>query len=134
MLHRLNIPSDPSRINEVADFLESRALALGLKESAVADLVIAGSEAVNNAILHGNQQRTDQSVEIILRKEGEHFLVLEVEDEGHSFSLDSLPDPTSSEHLMDEGGRGWLIIRHLMDDVEVLQSDRGTRVVMKKRR
>ncbi len=133
MAHCMYIASDPACIHEVADFLEKHALAFGLDESAAGDVVIAGTEAVNNAILHGNRSEPELRVQVIFHEGHSDCVVLEVQDEGRDFTPDTLPDPTSADRLMDEGGRGWLIIRHLMDEVEVLQGQDGTRVIMKKR-
>jgi len=135
MERSLCIPSDPAAIDLVEAFLTRISAELGLSEDEAGDLIIAGTEAANNAILHGNRQRRDLQVrlEASVRQEGTaRLLELAVSDEGEGLPDEAPEDPTSPEHLMDISGRGLLIIRHLMDEVRVEPLDPGTRVVMVK--
>lgn len=138
MDRRLDIPSDPAAIDLVEAFLVSVADEAGLGEDAAGDLIIAGTEAVNNAILHGNASRPELQVRIqALLEPGAQppTLLLIVDDHGGDFrpGRDANADPTDAEHLLDESGRGLLIIRHLMDEVRIESGNAGTRVVMSKR-
>ncbi|MDP2361779.1 MAG: ATP-binding protein [bacterium] len=135
MERSLCIPSDPAAIDLVEAFLSAIASDLGLTDDQAGDLIIAGTEAANNAILHGNQQRRDLSVRLHARvapcRQG-RYLELSVSDEGHGLPDTPQADPTEPEHLLDISGRGLLIIRHLMDEVRVETSERGMRIVLVK--
>lgn len=138
MDRRLDIPSDPAAIDQVEAFLVSVAEEAGLSEDAAGDLIIAGTEAVNNAILHGNASRPELQVRIQAILEPDSHpptLLLIVDDHGGNFrpARDAPSDPTDPEHLLAESGRGLLIIRHLMDEVRIESGNTGTRVVMGKR-
>jgi serine/threonine-protein kinase RsbW len=138
MDRQLTIPSNPAAISEVEAFLSAVAAEAGLSEDHAGDLIIAGTEAVNNAILHGNASRPELTVRIQARLEageGPRVLQLIVDDHGGDFRPARLEgvDPTDPEHLLDESGRGLLIIRHLMDEVRIETGRPGTRVVMSKR-
>jgi CheY-like chemotaxis protein len=54
-----------------------------------------------------------------------------VADEGHGFNPADLPDPTDPANLERIGGRGLMLIRTFMDQVEF--NDRGNRITMTKR-
>jgi CheY-like chemotaxis protein len=54
-----------------------------------------------------------------------------VADEGPGFDPSSLPDPTDPSNLERIGGRGLMLIRTFMDNVEF--NDRGNRITMTKR-
>jgi anti-sigma regulatory factor (Ser/Thr protein kinase) len=43
-----------------------------------------------------------------------------------------LPDPTLPENLLKNSGRGLLIIKHLMDEVNIESRKNGTAVIMVK--
>lgn len=58
--------------------------------------------------------------------------VFKIVDEGPGFDPSSLPDPTSPEALERPCGRGLLLMRAFMDEVNF--SDRGNEVVMRKSR
>lgn len=91
------------------------------------NLVIAMTEAVNNAIVHGNKldptRRVRYSVEC--RADGVHCVV---EDEGEGFNPDEVADPLSPENLLREGGRGMFLIRSLMQEFNLVNTGHGMRV------
>lgn len=93
---------------------------------------LAVHECVMNAVSHGNQFSTGKQVHLIIRGE-DAKLVIEVEDEGCGFAPEAVPDPCGDENLERDSGRGLLIIRGFMDEVEIgARSPSGTRVRMAK--
>ncbi|MEM8681572.1 MAG: ATP-binding protein, partial [Planctomycetota bacterium] len=54
-----------------------------------------------------------------------------IEDEGPGFDPTRLPDPTDPANLERVSGRGVLLMRTFMDEVEY--SERGNRVILRKR-
>src|SRR5204862_2958073 len=48
-----------------------------------------------------------------------------VEDEGCGFTLDNVADPTDKANLLKPSGRGILIIRSFMDEVDLLPREGG---------
>jgi serine/threonine-protein kinase RsbW len=91
------------------------------------NLVIALTEAVNNAITHGNRNDESKRVRyrVVCAEEGIHCTV---EDEGGGFDYDDVADPVAPENLLRDGGRGLFIIRALMRDVRFERIDGGMRV------
>jgi serine/threonine-protein kinase RsbW len=96
-------------------------------------MAIAVTEAVNNAIKHGNKADPKKKVRI-------HFelfddsIVVKVADEGRGFDPDRLRDPLDPENILRESGRGIFILRALMDDVSFCFSDSGTEVTLVKKK
>ncbi|HEB83445.1 MAG TPA: ATP-binding protein [Bacteroidetes bacterium] len=129
--NRLTIPSDPKRLVQVDKFAEKITRRLKFSDDQRDDIAISLSEAVNNAIIHGNRADPEKTVtiEILPIEEGLRIIVT---DQGEGFNMQQVPDPTSPEHLLAESGRGLLIIHHLMDRVEVKVTKKGTRVEMEK--
>jgi serine/threonine-protein kinase RsbW len=84
---------------------------------------VAVTEAVNNAIRHGNKFDKDKNVYLSLYVEPQQ-LKFEIEDEGTGFNYDNLDDPTAPENLENPGGRGIFLIRHLADEVEFSKEGR----------
>ncbi|MFN0170224.1 MAG: ATP-binding protein [Bryobacteraceae bacterium] len=94
---------------------------------------LAVHESVLNAVSHGNQFSAEKKVHLVIRNE-ETKLVVEVEDEGDGFAPDEVPDPCDEGNLERGSGRGLLIIREYMDQLEVgRRSPWGARVRMAKR-
>jgi len=74
------------------------------------------SEAVNNAIVHGNKLKKDKDVTIKAVWEAE-TLSLSVSDEGSGFDAQAIPDPLKEDNLLKKNGRGIYLIRHYADQV-----------------
>ena len=87
------------------------------------------SEAVNNAIIHGNEQDPNKQVVIQTSHDKEsNLLQVSVEDEGEGFDPEAIPDPLRDENLMNEGGRGVYLIEQYADDLEFTKN--GTKVTI----
>lgn len=85
------------------------------------------SEAVNNAILHGNQLHQEKSVVVAARLYEQHVRI-SVEDEGKGFDPNNIPDPLKEENLLKEGGRGIFLIREYADDLFFAKN--GSKITM----
>jgi serine/threonine-protein kinase RsbW len=114
--NKISIPSDFSYLRDVENFIQ------GILEDIHASDFISGyinlcvSESVNNAIYHGNKQDLNKHVTIFAECKDDCLLV-EVADEGTGFNYEDLPDPTLTENLRKEGGRGLFIIKNLVDQI-----------------
>lgn len=113
----ITIRSVPEKICDVDDFLENWLRRRGVSESTVADMAIAVTELVNNAIKHGNREEQGKKVTVALRLGGS-VIEASVADEGRGFDPDNLPDPLAEENLLKEIGRGIFIVKSLMDEFE----------------
>ena len=82
--------------------------------------MIAVTEAVNNAIKHGNAGNSSKNVALSLSMD-ENIIRFRIEDEGQGFDFHNLPDPTSPENLEKPGGRGIFLMKHLSDEVYFIE-------------
>jgi serine/threonine-protein kinase RsbW len=81
-------------------------------------ILVAITEAVSNAILHGNKQDPSKKVRLLIERTAElPQLRVVVEDEGEGFDPASIPDPTTAERLLSESGRGIFLMRAFADEV-----------------
>ncbi|MBD3165503.1 ATP-binding protein [bacterium] len=125
-------PDDPSILERVDAFTVDITKDLPFTDDERDNIAISVSEAVNNAIIHGNDGNPSLQITIDFKIEQE-CLHISVTDQGDGFNPAEVPDPTDPENLLAESGRGLLIIRHLMDEVELTNGENGgTRVVMSK--
>ena len=98
-----------------------------LNKEACDRILLTLSEAVNNAIIHGNNRQKHKKVKVVARIQDQQ-LQLSVEDEGNGFDPANLPDPLKEENLLNEGGRGIYLIKQYADEVRF--SKRGTKITM----
>jgi serine/threonine-protein kinase RsbW len=127
----LIIPSSLDHLDEVDRFAESMVKVLALPKGMLDDVAISATEAVNNAILHGNKQDAHKKVTIKFYL-CTRYLRLVVQDEGGGFAPDHVPDPRQRQNLLKTTGRGLLIMRHLMDRVTFQRSRHGMSIIMDK--
>ncbi|MBI4473908.1 MAG: ATP-binding protein, partial [Acidobacteria bacterium] len=91
------------------------------------------SESMINAIQHGNKSDPTKQAKLTISSNGDKIEVI-VEDQGKGFSLDSIADPTDGANLLKPSGRGILIIRSFMDEVDLSEREGGgSRLRMVKR-
>ena len=104
---------------------------MGIGEDDEVDLMISVMEAVNNAIQHGNEENPQKEVHIRIVTAASE-LICTVRDEGGDFDLAQVPDPLRKENLLNPSGRGILMMREFMDDVDFTTDPEGTSVRMRK--
>lgn len=93
------------------------------------NILIAVSEAVNNAMTHGNKMDPTKSVLFELFA-NQHELEIIVQDQGTGFDPSSISDCTIAENLFKESGRGIYIMKSLSDNFEIITSDNGTTFIL----
>ncbi len=113
----IQIPSIIENIRMIESFIDNAKERFHLDEDLYGNIMIAVTEAVNNAIRHGNAGNSSKNVFLSLTL-NDNLLKFVVKDEGPGFNHDSLPDPTSPENLEKPGGRGIFLMKHLSDQVE----------------
>lgn len=122
----LAIPSDVGEIERVVSLVTDicRDLHLPPRQAAL-NVPVALSEALSNAIICGNHE--DRSKYVHLRATvSDRAVVFDVSDEGSGFDMQrATHDPTATEHLEREEGRGLFLMRQLMDRVEQIRGTEG---------
>lgn len=102
---------------------------LAIQNTEEHNLMVAASEAINNAVMHGNKNDAAKRVfvEIIYK---DRNITLEIQDEGGGFNPDNLPDPLLPENLLKPSGRGIHIMKSLMDSVKFDFTSKGTKITL----
>jgi len=129
------MPSKPQRMEVVLETLiESIALAeeMGVRAAAVAGfdeddqykIGLAVHEGVMNAFQYGNQQRRERKIHVMFEMH-EDKLVIHVIDQGAGFRIEDVPDPRDDENVLGDSGRGVLLMKAFMDEVDVVSSASG---------
>ncbi|MBN4056148.1 ATP-binding protein [Rhodothermus sp. AH-315-K08] len=97
-------------------------------DDVVYNIMLLTSEAVTNAMEHGNGLDPSKEVKIAFEAGTDH-LIISVQDQGNGFSEEGVPNPLDDENLLAEGGRGLYLMHALAD--EIRYEDGGRRVVMR---
>jgi len=124
---RIDFPAKAENIALAEKLIDEACSKHNVHESHYGNILIALTEAVNNAIHHGN--RLDPTKQVTLGYEvKEGRIIFLVQDQGPGFDFEHLPDPTDPQNLEKPHGRGVFLMRALADGVEF--SDNGATVTM----
>jgi len=122
---KIQIPSLTENIRIVESFIDNAKDKFDLNDDIYGNIMIAVTESVNNAIIHGNSSNKDKNVFLSLLL-SENSIKFTIRDEGSGFDFSELPDPTSPDNLDKPGGRGIFLMKHLSDELSF--SDDGREV------
>lgn len=123
----LTLASDPSNIALVSQLVDKVTQKYRLSDDLQGSLMISLTEAVNNAMIHGNQLDPSKQVNIKLQR-SKNKLSIKVSDQGNGFDHTKLPDPTCPEHICNCGGRGVYLMNQLCEKMEYANG--GSTVMM----
>jgi len=123
----LIINSNPNNILKVENYLSKAKMHFNLKEDKYPDILISITEAVNNAIIHGNGADESKKVSINMSQKAKGIQV-SISDEGNGFNPSNVPDPTHPDNVECCGGRGVFIMNQLADKLSY--SNNGSTVQM----
>ncbi len=116
MQEKLSFASKVENINIVEKLIDEVCAKYEINEDNYGNILIAVTEAVNNAIHHGNKSDPKAEVKIYFKVNNKE-LIFTIEDEGPGFDYDSLPDPTDPKNIEKPHGRGVFLMRNLSDDI-----------------
>ena len=113
--HFLEISSDKKNIKLVEDLMLRVNNTFGLSYDDYCKMMIAVTEVVMNAIVHGNKENANKKVKIYIDHDDKSLKIIVI-DEGDGFDIKRLPNPTDVDNILDLHGRGVFIARQLVDE------------------
>jgi serine/threonine-protein kinase RsbW len=127
IIEEITLPADFQSLVEVENLVEKVCQTVGIQEDAFGNVLIAVTEAVNNAISHGNEQVSSLTIDVAVGDAKESFC-FKIKDQGNGFDYHNLPDPTAPENILKENGRGIFLMKNLSDEVEF--NEAGNEVII----
>ena len=112
----MELASKSENINEVEKLIDEIRDQFPINEDVYGNMIVAVTEAVTNAIHHGNKSDPQKKVHICCDY-SEEKVSFTISDEGPGFDHYHLPDPTSPENLEKPSGRGIFLMKHLSDQL-----------------
>lgn len=112
----IEIGSAVENLYEVDDFINGLLKDYGFSRKAFCRIYLAVNEAVINCMKHGNQFFNKKKVRIeFYNAEDKYYF--KIMDEGVGFDFTIIPDPSKSEFLRNESGRGIFIMKQYSDNL-----------------
>jgi serine/threonine-protein kinase RsbW len=115
-IQNLELGSNSDSLSMVEHLIEDVRNKYNISEDVFGNMLVAITEAVTNAIYHGNKSNPAKKVNVTCMH-SPHSIVFTIADEGPGFDYYNLPDPTSAENLEKECGRGIFLMKHLADQL-----------------
>jgi len=95
------------------------------------ELSTALSEALANAIIHGNEINSEKFVDLKIQIYKDS-IILKIKDKGQGFDHKKLPNPLKPENIKKPSGRGIYLMSVLVDKVEFVRHKDGMEVILLK--
>jgi len=114
--------SQPESLSIVENMIDEVRNKYNVSEDMFGNMLVAITEAVTNAIYHGNHADPMKKVSVSYTL-NHNQLTFTITDQGKGFDYYNLPDPTAPENLEKECGRGIFLMKHLTD--QLIFSDNG---------
>lgn len=121
----ITLESDLDELERVNAFLQQITDIIELDSSTGHNIMLVLTEAVANAILHGNREDPEKTVSVTAHITT-NLLKIVVKDQGSGFDPEKIPDPRKEENLLKSSGRGVWLMKEFSD--KLIYSDSGTRV------
>ncbi len=124
----ITLQNDLAAAKQPEELILKEASACGYGENAAFAIKLALEEAMTNAFRHGN--KCDPSKHILVRyKVTSDRIEIEVRDEGQGFCPQEVPDPTQPGFIERPHGRGIMLMRAYLDEVEFSVTGNTVRLV-----
>ena len=117
VIKQISLHSESKSLLILEDWINSLCEAYSIGEEIYGNILIAITEAVNNAIIHGNKNDIKKQT-LIEYEVAKEKLIFKVSDKGVGFDFKNIKDPTDPENIEQPNGRGIFLMTHLADDVE----------------
>lgn len=127
----ISIASSKNNLYEVDNFLQSIFSEYGIDKRMHFNIYLTLSEAINNAIQHGNQFDSTKFVNVYFLQSSSSYEFI-IEDEGSGFDITKVPDPISTENIRKESGRGLFLMKTYTDSFEVMNNGRIVKLIFNK--
>ena len=117
MSNNITFSSDLNNLNIAEAIVDTISRVSKLNELIYGNILLSLSEAINNAIVHGNKFNKNKKVSVCYKFIEKKNLLITVEDEGNGFDPSKISDPTDPDNLENLHGRGVFLIHNLADEV-----------------
>ncbi len=133
--HTINIilPSDVTLVNEtVLQIINTLRIAGFIKELDLeSNLRLVLTEAIANAIVHGNKSDINKKVTINATINDKEFKTT-VEDMGNGFDIKKIDNPLDEDNILKSSGRGIYLMKTIMDNV--IFEKNGSKIILIKKK
>jgi serine/threonine-protein kinase RsbW len=124
----LKLKTLPDNIHRLEKFVEEICDEYNINNTYFGNILVALTEAVENAMFHGNLSDPEKNV-IVCFDSQPKGLSFEVTDEGAGFDFNNIPDATDIDGNPDKKGAGIFLMRSVADEMEYKNNGKTARLM-----
>ena len=117
IIQHIELASKLESLSQIENFIDDVCEQYEFGEDHYGNILIALTEAVNNAITHGNKLDPTKKVNLNMETTNKD-VEFTIKDEGIGFDVNKVPDPTLPENIEKLSGRGIFLMKTLADNVD----------------
>lgn len=119
----LTLASDLDELEKVERYVRDIAKISSCREETGHNILLVLTEAVTNAVVHGNRQQQDKVVAITAEISSD-CIVLTIRDQGDGFDPKKIPNPLDEKNILKSSGRGVWLMHEFSSKVRFLNGGR----------
>jgi serine/threonine-protein kinase RsbW len=119
IIEEVSFKADVNNLSVAEGLIDRVCESEGVEADAYGNVLIAVTEAVNNAIIHGSKLNNELTVHVQVEREISLICFI-VTDKGDGFDFNNLEDPTDPKNIEKPNGRGIFLMKNLADTVEYI--------------
>jgi len=125
MIHYYKFFCSRDNLKGIRDFVNSVLRNYSLSEVEINQMVLAVDEVCANLIIHSHKCNATDSIELSIRNNKEGIIFEIIDRDAIYFDIDAYKIPDLKKKIQDgdKGGVGLLLVKSLMDKVEVEYKD-----------
>ncbi len=126
----ITLSSVHEHLEQIVEEAEAFVTSFSSDEDLVYRVVLLTTEAVTNAMKHGNRFDPDKLVTVAFKALDDR-IEIDVSDEGEGFNWQGVRNPLEEENLMRDSGRGVYLIEALADEFRYEMGGRKLHMVFR---
>ena len=136
MNNKIKIARDPQNLKAVRDFVSTTLESMSVPAPEINMMVLAVDEVCANRILHtpkGVQESLNNNIELEIENDNNNFTFL-IRDTGDLYDINSHESPDIRKLIAEKrkGGIGLLLVKKIMDSIEISRSEPYTVLLLRK--
>ena len=126
MEYKFRVPCSKSKLGEIREFLHKVLREISIPEMTVNTLVLAVDEVCANLIIHSHNCNADDHIELKVKINGTSEITFEIIDNGVGFNISEYQEPSISDLIRDKrkGGMGLMLVKRIMDEIELIKGEK----------
>lgn len=136
MSNKIKIARDPQNLKVVRDFVSTTLQGMSVPDPEINMMVLAVDEVCANRILHtpaGAVEAFNNNLELEIQNDNNNFTFL-IRDTGDLYDINNHESPDIRKLIAEKrkGGIGLLLVKKIMDSIEISRSEPYTVLLLRK--